>query len=108
MYMLWFPEALALRNRECIGGRLRSICRLVQKIPGAKVNGNITAAVNVTDQLSEELSEFSENEKICVNFLFYDSETARNTTVDGKNILEISLEIQEKYAIRCNFSCVVR
>lgn len=42
------------------------------------MNGNITAAVNVTEHLSEELSGFSENEKICVNFLFYDSETARN------------------------------
>ena len=70
-----------------------------KKYSGAKVNGNITAAVNVTEQLSEELSGLSEDEKICVDFLFYDSETAKKTTVDGKNILDISLEIQEKYAI---------
>lgn len=59
------------------------------------MNGNITAAVNVTDQLSEELSEFSENEKICVNFLFYDSETARNTTVDGKTFWKYPLRYKK-------------
>lgn len=72
------------------------------------MNGNITAAVNVTDQLSEELSEFSENEKICVNFLFYDSETARNTTVDGKTFWKYPLRYKKICDPRCNFSCVVR
>lgn len=94
------PGSLSVKGSVSVSADGRAVyAGSFKKYPGAKVNGNITAAVNVTDQLSEELSEFSENEKICVNFLFYDSETARNTTVDGKNILEISLEIQEKYAI---------
>ena len=94
------PGSLSVKGSVSVSADGRAVyAGSFKKYPGAKVNGNIIAAVNVTDQLSEELSEFSENEKICVNFLFYDSETARNTTVDGKNILEISLEIQEKYAI---------
>ena len=102
------PGSLSVKGSVSVSADGRAVyAGSFKKYPGAKVNGNITAAVNVTDQLSEELSEFSENEKICVNFLFYDSETARNTTVDGKNILEISLEIQEKYAIPAVISHVL-
>ena len=72
------PGSLSVKGSVSVSADGRAVyAGSFKKYPGAKVNGNIIAAVNVTDQLSEELSEFSENEKICVNFLFYDSENSQ-------------------------------
>ena len=65
----------------------------------AKITGEIQSAGNITDELSQALEGISDSERVFVNFCFYDPETMKNTTIDGKNLLEVSLEIQDKYSV---------
>lgn len=89
------PGSLSVKGIVSVSADGRAVyAGSFKKYPGAKLNGNITAAVNVTEHLSEELSGFLKTKDMC-QLPFYDSETARNTTVDGKTFWKYPLRYKK-------------
>lgn len=70
-----------------------------KEYPGCEITGAIFKPTNITDSLSEKLSELSDSDKLRVDFLFYDSDTMREITIDGMDMLDIHLKVQNDYVI---------
>jgi hypothetical protein len=71
----------------------------MNKYKSAKITGEIVTPTNICEDLAEELSALSDVEKVSVNFMFYDSDTMKNTKIDGMNYLDIYLKLQNDYYI---------
>lgn len=71
---------------------------------GCEVTGAVFKPTNITDSLSEKLSELSDSDKLRVDFLFYDSDTMRGVTLDGTDMLDIQFRIQNDYLIPYNMA----
>ncbi len=70
-----------------------------KKYSSAKIDGGITRAKNITDELAAALGSVSNDEKVFVRFSFYDTDIMKNASVHGKNLLDVSLEIQDNFAL---------
>ena len=100
LVLLHDAASLALKGKVNILGNGEVInSGSMKQYQTAKVNGEIIVPDNITELLSEHLDGNSDNEKICVDFMFYDTRVMERTKLDGMNFLDATLKVQNSFSI---------
>lgn len=64
-----------------------------------KCNKDIITPLNITEELEETLATLGDDDKLQVDFYYYDTDVMENTRFDGMNYLDVTLLLQDNIYI---------